>query len=91
MLEPVKVPCSVDDMLLYRPDVTVNFIFGDGSVVGEYIRILKKSVILPHYKVDWFREKEKKAKDCKLANRHSHKQYCKSAAFLLMIRPPNWK
>lgn len=83
MLKSVNIPFSLDDMLLYRLDVTINLIFEDGKLVNEYIRILKKSMILPHYRLDWFREKEKKAKDCKLANRHSHKQYCKFAAFFI--------
>ena len=83
MLKSVNVPCSLDDMSIYRPDVTANLIFDDGGLVDEYIRILKKSKILPHYRLDWFREKEKKAEDCKLANRHSHKQRCKSAAFFI--------
>ena len=81
ILKQINVPFSLDDMPLYRLDVTVNLIFDDGRLVDEHIRILKKSKILPHYKLDWFREKEKKAKDCKLANRHSHKQRCKSASF----------
>lgn len=83
MLKSVNVPLSLDEMSIYRPDVTTNLIFDDGRLVDEYIRILKKSKILPHYRVDYFRDKEKKAKDCKLANRHSHKQYCKSAAFFV--------
>lgn len=83
MLDSINVPCSLDDMKLYRADVTANTIFVHAKWVTEYIRIYKKSVILPHYKLDWFREKEKKAKDCKLANRHSYKQYCKSAAFFV--------
>ena len=83
MLSTVGISCSLDNMLLYRCDVTANLIFDDSNLVDEYIRILKKSLILPHYKLDRFREKEKKAKDCNLANRHSHKQYCKSAAFFV--------
>ena len=83
ILKQINVPFSLDDMPLYRLDVTVNLIFDDGRLVVEYIRILKKCKILTHYKLDWFREKEKKAKDCKLANRHSHKQRCKSASFFV--------
>lgn len=83
LLGKVNVPCSLDDMQLYRLDVTANLIFDDDRLVDEYIRILKKGVILPRYRLDKFREKEKKAKDCKLANRHSYKQYCKSAAFFV--------
>lgn len=83
LLGQVDVPCSLDEMKLYRPDVTANLIFSNDDVVSEYIRILKKSIVLRGYKVDWFRKNEKKAKDCNLANRHSHKQYCKSAAFFV--------
>lgn len=83
MLDKVSAPCSLEDMKLYRADVTTNAIFDHMKWVAEYIRIYKKSMILPHYKLDWFREKEKKAKDCKLANRNSHKQYCKSSAFFV--------
>ena len=80
LLKSVNVPCSVDKMKLYRVDVTANLIFNKRSLVDEYIRILKKSVLLPHYRLDLFREKEHKAKDTMTANKHSHKQYCKSAA-----------
>ena len=80
LLKSVNIPCSVDKMKLYRVDVTANLIFNKNSLVDEYIRILKKSALLPHYRLDLFREKEHKAKDTKTANKHSHKQYCKSAA-----------
>ena len=80
LLKSVNVPCSIDKMKLYRVDVTANLIFSKRSLVDEYIRILKKSALLPHYRLDFFREKEHKAKDAKTANKHSHKQYCKSAA-----------
>ena len=80
LLKSVNIPCSIDKMKLYRVDVTVNLIFNKNSLVEEYIRILKKSALLPRYQLDFFREKEHKAKDAKTANKHSHKQYCKSAA-----------
>lgn len=81
LLKIVGVPCSIDKMKFYRIDVTINLIFGDETCVNEYLRILKKSCLLPHYRLDWFREEKQKAKDCKIANKHSFKQYCKSAAF----------
>lgn len=81
LFETTKVPCSVDEMKLYRVDVTANLIFDASAVVGEYIRILKKSCLLPRYRWDKFRKNEHKAKDCKAANKHSCKQVCKSAAF----------
>lgn len=44
LLKEVDVPCSVDDMKLYRADVTANFIYDTSASVSEYIRILKKAV-----------------------------------------------
>lgn len=81
LLKEVDVPCSVDDMKLYRADVTANFIYDTSTSVSEYIRILKKSRLLNHYHWDKFREDDHTARDCKIANQHSCKQYCKSAAF----------
>lgn len=46
ILKQINVSFSLDDMPLYRLDVTVNLIFDDGRLVVEYIRILKKSKIL---------------------------------------------
>lgn len=80
-LKQVEIPCSIDDMKLYRCDVTKNMIFDTTAEVDEYIRILKKSCLLPRYRWDKFRKNEHKAKDCKAANQHSCKQHCKSAAF----------
>lgn len=80
-LKTINVPCSVDNMTLYRVDMTTNLIFEEGMLVDEYMRILKKSCLLPHYQPDWFQAEEHKTKDCKIANKHSFKQYCKSAAF----------
>lgn len=81
LLSRAKVPCSVDDMKLYRGDVTANLVFKASAEVDEYIRILKKSCLLPHYKREFFRKDDHKAKDYKIANRHSCKQACRSAAF----------
>lgn len=81
LLKQMDVPCSVDDMKLYRCDVTENLIFNALAKVDEYIRILKKGCLMPHYRWDKFREYEHKARDCKAANKHSCKQVCKSAAF----------
>jgi len=83
LLEEADIPCSVDEMTLYRVDVTMNLIFRDPALVDMYTRILKKGRLLPHYHLDWFREEAKKAKDCKLANEHSYKQACRSAAFFV--------
>lgn len=81
LLETAAMPCSVDDMKLYRVDLSANLIFKAASMVIDYLRVIKKSLLLPKYHLEWFRENEGKAKDCKLANEHSYKQSCKSSAF----------
>ena len=81
MLKQIDCPCKLKDMKLYRVDVTANLIFETSSLVESYLRILKKSLILPRYHVEQFKKDEGKAKDCQEANRHSYKQSCKTAAF----------
>ena len=72
---------DVDHLSLTRVDLTANLHFPKQSVVEEYLRILKKGMILPHFRLEKFHEKDHKAKNCKLANTHSYKQSCKSGAF----------
>lgn len=83
LLARADIPCSVDAMTLYRVDVTTNLIFRKPTPVNAYIRILKKGRLLPNYCLDWFREYEEKAQNCKRANEHSYKQKCRSAAFFV--------
>lgn len=64
-----------------RADYTQNHCFSDAELVQAYLRILKKSRVLPHYRVEEFREEAGKTKAVREANRHSYKQSCKSAAF----------
>ena len=68
-------------MCIRDRDYTQNHCFSDAELVQAYLRILKKSRVLPHYRVEEFREEEGKTKDVREANRHSYKQSCKSAAF----------
>ena len=81
ILEQIQCPCRLEAMKLYRVDVTANIIFDDADLVSEYLRILKKGLLIPHYRMDHFRKREGKAKDCDEANKHSYKQSCKAAAF----------
>lgn len=81
ILKRVNVPCKLQEMKLYRVDVTANLFFEDADLAECYLRILKKGLLLPHYHLEWFRKNEHKAKDIKEANVHSYKQACKSAAF----------
>ena len=80
-LEESAVPCALKEMQVRRADYTQNHCFSDVELVQAYLRILKKSRVLPHYRVEEFREEEGKTKDVREANRHSYKQSCKSAAF----------
>ena len=80
-LNQVCAPCSLENMKLSRVDVTMNLIFDDSDMVNQYLRIIKKGLILPHYQLDWFRKNQHKAKDPSAANRHSYTQRCKSASF----------
>ena len=77
----LNIPFKLEDMALIRVDVTMNLVFDDPEYVSSYLRIIKKGFILAHYKLDWFREDEHKARDPKEANRHSYKQRCKSACY----------
>lgn len=81
ILTEIDCPCKLREIKLYRVDVTANLIFEDSDIVDNYLRILKKSLLLPHYHEDWFHKGDGKAKDYKLANKHSYKQSCKAAAF----------
>lgn len=81
LLTQIHCPCKIKEMKLYRVDVTANLIFGTVALVESYLRILKKSLLLPKYHVEQFKKDERKAKDWKEANRHSYKQSCKSASF----------
>ena len=81
IFDKLNVPYCLEGMKLYRADVTINITFSDPEFVEAYLRILKKSLLLPHYSLDWFRTEDHKVKDCKLANRHSYTQRCKSSSF----------
>lgn len=81
LLKTYHVPRSVDNMKISRMDLTCDLVFRDAGLVLQYIRILQKSFVLPHYKRVFFREKDGKAKNTKTANQHSCRQQCKQAAF----------
>ena len=61
-LKQIHCPCKLKDMKLYRVDVTANLIFEASFLVESYLRILKKSLILPRYHVEQFKKNEGKAK-----------------------------
>jgi len=82
LMKELKVPCSIDKMKISRYDLTINIEFSCEDGLMEYLRIIKKSLILPAYTHVFFKKDEEKAKDYKTANAHSHCISCKSASFL---------
>ena len=83
LLQQLKVPCSIDYMKISRCDLTANIEFSSQEELMEYLRILKKSLIIPRYKYVFFEKRGQKANDWKIANAHSHCLSCKSASFLI--------
>lgn len=53
-LEEAAVPCALKEMQVRRADYTQNHCFSDAELVQAYLRILKKSRVLPHYRVEQF-------------------------------------
>lgn len=63
-LEEAAVPCALKEMQVRRADYTQNHCFSDAELVQAYLRILKKSRVLPHYRVEEFREEGGKDQGC---------------------------
>ena len=81
-LKILRIPGGMEDMPVSRCDLTCNLIFENQDYVDVYLRILKKSRLIPGYKVDRFCVYEKKAKNPIRANKHSHCIRCKQASLL---------
>ena len=81
-LEMLCIPGSIETMKVSRCDLTCNLGFPDQQYVDAYLRILKKSHMIPGYKADIFKTNAKKAKDPNQANQHSHCIRCKQASIL---------
>ena len=81
-LEMLCIPGSIETMKVSRCDLTCNLGFPDQQYVDAYLRILKKSHMIPGYKADIFKTNAKKAKDPNQANQHSHCIRCKQASLL---------
>ena len=83
LLKNLKVPCSIDNMKISRCDLTANIEFSSQEELMEYLRILKKSLIIPRYRYVYFEKRGQKVNDWKIANAHSYCLSCKSASFLI--------
>ena len=81
-LEELCVPGGIDDMQICRCDLTCNLVLDGQEYVDAYLRILKKSCLIPGYKADAFKVHERKAKNPQQANQHSHCIRCKQASLL---------
>ena len=81
-LEGLQIPGGIDAMAISRCDLTCNLFFTHQDYVEAYLRILKKSHLIPDYKVVQFSKHERKAKNPKRANEHSYCIRCSRAVFL---------
>jgi len=80
-LKKYEVPVQMEKMSMLRADVTINLFFSNGEFVCQYLKTFRKCLLIPHYKLSHFREDDHKAKNPEKANKHSYKQFCKSAAY----------
>lgn len=83
LLKKLKVPSSIDHMKISRCDLTMNLPFSSLEELLEYLRIFKRSSLIPCYRRVFFSKDDQKAKDWRTANTHSHCLACKSANFLI--------
>ena len=81
-LDGLCIPGKLDAMPISRCDLTCNLVFRHQDYLDAYLRILKKSSLIPHYQAVQFKKQEKKAKDPMRANQHSYCVRCKQASFL---------
>ena len=83
MLRKLEISQSIDAMKISRCDLTINIYFSTEEELMEYLRIFKKSLLIPHYSRVFFKKNDQKTNDWKTANNHSHCISCKSASFLI--------
>ena len=81
-LEEMCIPGRLENMSISRCDLTCNMVFGSQDHVDAYLRILKKSCLIPKYQVDHFKKNGRKAKNPQRANQHTYCIRCKQASFL---------
>lgn len=80
-LEEMCIPGKLENIPFSRCDLTCNMVFCSQDYVDAYLRILKKSCLIPKYQVDHFKNNEKKAKDPQRANQHTYCIRCNQASF----------
>ena len=81
-LEQLCIPGELCSIPVSRCDLTCNLVFRSQDIVDAYLRLLKKSCLIPSYRAVKFNVHEKKAKDPKRANKYSHCIQCRQATFL---------
>lgn len=81
-LEQPCIPGELRSIPVSRCDLTCNLVFRSQDTVDAYLRLLKKSCLIPSYRAVKFNVHEKKAKDPKRANEYSHCIQCDQATFL---------
>ncbi len=75
-LKKLKVPSSIDRMKISRCDLTGNGLFSSQKELMEYLRIFKRSALIPRYRHVFFSKDDQKATDWRTANAHSHCLSC---------------
>lgn len=70
-----------DEMSICRVDPCINLYLDSDDEVLEYLRILKKSTLIPHYNMDEFRRVSSRVQNIKEANMHSYRIKSKKATF----------
>lgn len=70
-----------DEMSVCRVDPCINVYLDSDDEILEYLRILKKSTLIPYYNTDEFRRISSRVKNIKEANMHSYRIKSKKATF----------
>lgn len=74
-------PIRAHDMSVCRADPCINFYLDSIDEVLEYLRILKKSDLIPHYNIDKFKKTSLRTKNIEEVNNHSYRIKSKKAQF----------
>lgn len=72
---------TADDMSVCRVDPCTNFYLDNDDEILEYLRILKKATLIPHYHAVKFDESSSYVKDVEGANKHSYRIKNRRAEF----------
>lgn len=87
ILNKLEVKSDSDDIIrahemsVCRADPCINFYLDSDDEVSEYLRILKKSFLIPHYYIVKFEKLSSRVKNVEEANTHSYRIKSRKAEF----------